>query len=112
PAAPVNHLGPELLGAEPRILLGFGAPQAVVHVQRRDPVAELAQDVPEAGRIGPAGDQAGHLTPALNQLPAADEVLDALWQLHEIISRLQDVAEANDFQKQRTDPSSTKRAGG
>ena len=58
------------------------AAQAVVHVQRRDGVAELAEHVPEAGRVGAAGDEDGDgRRPERSELFVPDERLDALAQL-------------------------------
>ena len=76
--AAVDDLRPEQLAAKARVLLRLLAAQAVVHVQRRDAVAELPQHVPQAGRIGAAGDEAGHLRSGLDQLELADKGLDAL----------------------------------
>jgi hypothetical protein len=49
----------------------------MVHVQRGDLVAERAQRVPEARRVGAARDEAGDGTAGLDQLVAADVRLDA-----------------------------------
>jgi len=51
----------------------------------------------------------GDVNPALQELW---DLLDDHPQLRERFARLQVVADAIDFLKQRTDPSSTKRAGG
>jgi len=51
-------------------------------VQRRDAVAELAQDVPEAGRVGASGHEAGNLAAGLDQLVAADVLGDAPADVH------------------------------
>ena len=67
-----DDLGAELLGAEARVLVGLVAAQAVFDVQRRDAVAELAQRVQEAGRVGAARDEAEHLAARLDQLVPAD----------------------------------------
>src|SRR5439155_348441 len=77
-AAPVqlDDLGTERLAAEARVLVRLGAAQPVVHVQRGDAVAELAQRVPEAGRVGAAGDEAADLAARLDQLVPADQLLD------------------------------------
>ena len=77
PAVPVDDLRTELLGAETCVGLGFLAAQPVVHVQRGDAIAKRQQHVPEAGRVGPAGDEHCHLAVRRNQLVAADELLDA-----------------------------------
>jgi hypothetical protein len=54
----------------------------VVHVERRDVVSELAQDVPEARRVRSAGDEAGHGPAGLDQVVPADEGLHALPNVH------------------------------
>src|SRR5205823_5801573 len=48
----LHDLGPETVGAEARVLVGFGAAESVVDMQRRDAIPELAEDVEEAGRVG------------------------------------------------------------
>jgi hypothetical protein len=48
----------------------------VVDVERRHLVAERAEKVPEAGRVGPAGNQRHDLTPGRDQLVAADVLLN------------------------------------
>ena len=45
-------------------------------MERGDAVAELAQRVPEAGRVGPAGDERDHLAARGNQVVPADVLLD------------------------------------
>ena len=55
--------------------------QAVVDVHRRDRVAELAEHVPEAGRVGAAGDEAADLAAGRDQVVLADEPLDALGEV-------------------------------
>src|SRR5581483_9982110 len=77
----LHDLGAEALGAEARVLVRLGAAQAVVDVQRRDAVAELAQRVVEAGRVGAAGDEAEHLAARLDQLVPADVLFDAREEL-------------------------------
>ena len=52
--------------------------QPVVDMDRRDAVPDLAEDVPEAGRVGPALDEAADLAPRRDQVVVADEALDAL----------------------------------
>ena len=59
-----------------RVRVGLRAAQAVVDVQRRDAVAELAQRVEEAGRVGAARDEAEHLAARLDQVVPADVRLD------------------------------------
>ncbi len=51
-------------------------------MQRVDAVAERAQDVPETGRVRPAGDERDHLAAHGNQLVAADVLLDAGQDVH------------------------------
>ena len=60
-AVELHHLRAEQVGAEPGVLVGLRSAELVVHVQRRDPVAERVEDVPEAGRVGAARDQTGDL---------------------------------------------------
>ena len=76
PAAAVDHLRAEPLGAEARILVGGVTPQPVIHVQRGDAIAELRQDVPETGRVGAARDEAGHVAARRDQVVPADQLLD------------------------------------
>ena len=78
PAAAVDDLGAEHVAAERRVLLRLRSAQSVVDVQRRDLVAELAQRVPEAGRVGAARDEAGHLAAGRDQPVPADVGLDRL----------------------------------
>ena len=59
--AAVHDLRAELLATETGVLLGLSPAQAVVDMERAHPVAERAEDVPEAGRVGAAGDEAGDL---------------------------------------------------
>src|SRR5205823_6420458 len=51
-SAAVDDLGAHQLATEARVCLGLFPAQAVVDVERRDAIAELAQEVPRAGRIG------------------------------------------------------------
>ena len=81
-AVELDHLGAERLGAEARVLVGLRAAEPVVHVQRRDAVAERAERVPQARRVGSAGDEAAHLPARLDQVVRADVLLDARGQLH------------------------------
>ena len=65
----------------------------MVDVEGRGRVAELPEDVQEAGRVGAAGDQAQDVAPRRDQVVAADVALDvgaesfgidctwALWRL-------------------------------
>ena len=64
---PLDHLGAERVAAEARVLVRLGAAEAVGDVERGDAVAELAEDVPEAGRVGAAGDEHRHLAAGLDQ---------------------------------------------
>ena len=80
-AVELHDLRAERLGAEARVLLGLGAAQLVVHVQRRDAIAERAEQVPEAGRVGAARDEARDLAAGRDQLVLADEALDPVAQL-------------------------------
>jgi len=73
----VHHLGAEPLGAEARVGVGLRAPQPVVDVQRGDAVAELAERVVQARRIGAARDEAEGLAAGLDQPVPADVVFDA-----------------------------------
>jgi hypothetical protein len=86
-AAAVDDLGAEDLAAKARILIGLVAPEAVIDVQRRHAVAELAQDVPEAGRIRPGGDEADDLAARRDQVSRANVALDPLAKLRRIHSR-------------------------
>ena len=61
-AGGVHDLGAESLDAEARVRIRLGAAKAVSDVQRGDAVPELAQREDETGRVGPAGDEAEHLT--------------------------------------------------
>jgi len=80
-AVAFDHLGAEHLGAEAGVLLGVGTAQLVVHVQRRGAVAERPEQMPEAGRVGAARDEAGDLAAGRDQLMLADEALDTVAQL-------------------------------
>ena len=71
-------LRPEHLGAEARVGFRLVAAQAVVHVDGRHAVAELAEDVPEARRVRSARDEAGDLAAGGDQLVAADRLFDAI----------------------------------
>ena len=63
------------------VLVRLGAAEPVVHMERRDAVAELAERVPEAGRVGPAGDEREHLAAGRNQVVTADLLLDPRTQV-------------------------------
>jgi hypothetical protein len=80
-AGALHDLGAERLDAEASVLGGIGAAQLVIHVQRRDPIAERAEHVPEAGRVGAPGDETRDLAAGRDQLVPADEALDAIAQL-------------------------------
>ncbi len=73
----LDHLRAEHLAAEAGVLLRLLAAEAVVHVQRVDPIAERPQHVPEAGRVGAARDERDDLAAGRDQLVAADVLLDA-----------------------------------
>src|SRR5262249_24473066 len=77
-----DDLGAELLAAEARVPVRLGSAQPVVDVERGDPVAELPQAAPQARRVGAARDQAGHLAAEIDQLVAADVLLDAREEGH------------------------------
>ena len=81
----LHDLGVEPLGAPRSVGVGLGAAQAVVDVQRRDAIAELAQRVVEARRVGAARDEAEHGAARLDQLVAADVLLDALENAQAVI---------------------------
>ena len=49
----------------------------MVDVERRDPVPERLQHVPEARRVGATGDEARDLAAGRDQVALADECLDA-----------------------------------
>src|SRR5919108_761273 len=74
----LDDLGPEGLGAEARVLLRLGAAEFVVYVQGADAVTELPKQVPEAGRVWSTGDESGYLAARLDELVAADVLLDAV----------------------------------
>ena len=78
----IDDLGAEHLTAEARVGLGLLRAQAVVHVQRRDAVAERAQHVPETGRVGPARDERDDLAARRDQVVPPDVLLDADEQVH------------------------------
>ena len=72
-AATVDDLRTEQPGAEARVVVGFRAAQAVVHVQRRDAVTVRTQDMPSAGRVRTARDENGDVTARRDQIALADE---------------------------------------
>ena len=63
------------------VRVGLGAAEPVVHVERGDAVAQRAQGVPEAGRVGAAGDEARDRATGLDQLVRTDVPLDPIAQL-------------------------------
>ena len=75
-SAAVDDLGAEDVAAERGVLVRLAPAQAVVHVQRRDLVAELAQRVPEAGGVRSARDEARDRAAGRDQLLLADVGLD------------------------------------
>src|SRR5258708_31690982 len=77
-AVELDDLRAERLGAEARVGRGVVGPQRVVHVQGRDAIPERAERVPHAGRGGAAGDETADLAAGLDQLVAADALLDPL----------------------------------
>src|SRR5215203_5870283 len=77
-ASPVDDLRAENVTAEGGVVLGLLAAQAVVHVQRGNVIAELTERVPEARRVGTAGDEDGHGAAGRNQLALADVRFDGL----------------------------------
>ena len=60
PAAAVDDLRAEHVAAERGVVVGFLPAKTVVHVQRRDAVAELSQHVQEAGGVGSARHETSH----------------------------------------------------
>jgi hypothetical protein len=76
----VDDLGAENIGAEPRVLLGLRSSQPVVHVNRADAVAQCAQDVPEAGRVGASGHEADDVASRWDQVALADERFDTVFE--------------------------------
>src|SRR5581483_8178293 len=77
----LHDLGAELGAAPLGIGIRLGTAQPVVDVQCRHAIAERAERVPQAGRVGAAGDEAQDLAAGLDQLVAADVRLDALEEL-------------------------------
>ena len=77
PPVELDHLGVERLDTEARILVGVGPSETVVHVHRRDAVAERAERMPETGRVRAARDQAGDLAAGRDQVVPADVPLDS-----------------------------------
>src|SRR6266516_2901268 len=75
-AAAVDDLGAHQLAAKARVFLGLLPAQTVVDVKRRDAIAQLAQEVPGAGRVGAAGDEHCHIS-GRNQLEPTDVILHA-----------------------------------
>ncbi len=62
--------------AERSVGLRLLAPQPMVHVHGGDAVAERSERVPEAGRVGAAGDETADLSAGLDQAVPADVLLD------------------------------------
>src|SRR4029079_11184596 len=80
PTGRVHHFCTETLRAETRVVVGVSSAQSVVHVQRRDAIAERRQHMPEARRVGAARDEAGHGPTRRDQLLLPNELLDAVSQ--------------------------------
>ncbi len=72
----MDDLRAQDFAAEARVLLGLLAPQLVVHVQGRDVVAQCPERVPEAGRVGAAGDEAVDGAAGRDQVVPADVLFD------------------------------------
>ena len=70
------------LGAKARVRIRLTAPQAVVDVEGRGAIAELAQCQNEAGRVGATRHQAQNLPAGRDQVVAAHVCLDRLEQVH------------------------------
>src|SRR5215468_6296440 len=74
-ARPIDDLCPHDLATETGVLVGVMSAQAVIDVQRRDAVAELAEHVPGAGRVGAARNEDGHVAAWRDELQPAGVVL-------------------------------------
>ena len=81
----VDDLGTEHVATEAGVDVGLLAAQSVVHMQGRDHVAELLKHVPEARRVGPAGDEARDLASGRDQLMPADVRFYACAKVHTTI---------------------------
>jgi hypothetical protein len=77
----LDDLGAEHLRAEAGVFFRLLPAQRVVHVDGGNGVAELAERMPEAARVGAAGDEARHLAAGRDQVVLTDEALDPLQQL-------------------------------
>jgi hypothetical protein len=77
----LHDLGAEALGAPARVLVRFGAAQAVVDVQRGDVEPELAQRVEETGRICTARNEAQDVATRLDQVVPVDVRFDPAQEL-------------------------------
>src|SRR4029079_10900257 len=71
-----DDLGAEALPAEARVVLGLGAPELMVDVERADAVAEGPKRMPEACRVGATGDQADNVPARRNEIVPADVLFD------------------------------------
>ena len=80
-ALELHDLRAEDVCAEACVPVGVGSAELVVDVERRDAIAEQAEHVPEAGRVGAARNETGDLTARGNQLVLTDEPLDAIAEL-------------------------------
>jgi hypothetical protein len=74
----VDHLGPERLATEACVSLRLVGAEPMIDVRGGDAVAELAEDVPQAGGIGAAGDEARDLAPGRKQVVPADRLRDPI----------------------------------
>ncbi len=68
---------PEPLGAERGVGLGLRPAELVVHVQRVDAVAERPERMPEAGRVGAAGDETEDVASRRDEVVRTHVLLDA-----------------------------------
>ena len=78
----VDDLRLERLDAVLGVGVRLGAPEAVVHVDRANPIPERPESVPEARRVGAARHEARDLAAPRDQLPGPDVRLDALEHVH------------------------------
>src|SRR4029077_10618936 len=74
-----------LLGTPCSVGVGLRAAQPVIDVQRRHAIAELAERVVEARRVGAARGEAEHGAARLDQLVAPDVLLDAFENAQAVI---------------------------